>query len=711
MPNASYDWLRDSLVLIMTMRRDDAQHWDAQRMVALAQSLSVDTLGFSVGGITAFYPTNVPLHERSPSLGDRDPVAETIALLRREGMHVLGRIDPSLAGEAVHRSRPQWLARRADGSPIRLHGHYVTCPSGGHYREFMVEVVREILTRYDFDGLWGSAAQFSPWHTPRCFCDACRRSFAASSGMELPDREDWASERWRRYNGWRYESVADWNRLIHDAVRETRPSCAWLPLSQVGESWDHARRGGWDTDLMEPHTDGLVVEAQRRYPNLWWPGMEARYLHSLNPDKPAGATVSYFYPWWRFYHAPTAENRVWTAQLIAQNARPWLHLTGYFSDYFDRRGLDQFRQLFARIRAHPEAYGRTRSCAEVALVYSRHTLDNHGADAPAERYLGNFRGAYNALLAERIPFDVLSDKRLAGTDLARYRTLVVPNAVCLSDAAVRALLAYAERGGHLVTTLRSGACDEWGVARDVNPLALAAGFEAAGPAEASVKAAYALLADPAHPLLRGLDGTDVLPVTGRVMFTRPLPGGRPSPLRYIPPIESEPGSGISVPEFNAAPEVTDVPLLHEAWVGAGSIVAFPWEPDRIAFEYGFQDCMALLGNAVRAGRGHEPQLEIDGAGLVDASLMAARGRLVLHLVNLSASGGGVHAAQRRAVEQIMPIANLRIRLRLPSGSQALRARWVGSKAEVPLAVLRPGWVELTLPELHEFETLVIHHEP
>lgn len=707
---ASHDWMHDSIILIMTMRRDDAQRWDAQRMVALAQSLSVDTLGFSVGGITAFYPTNVPLHERSPTLGERDVVAETITALRRESMHVLGRIDPSLAGEAVHQARPHWLARREDGSPIRLHGHYVTCPSGGYYREFMVEVVREILTRYDFDGLWGSAAQFSPWHTPRCFCDACRQSFLAHSGMELPEREDWASERWRRYNEWRYESVADWNRLIHDAVRETRPSCAWLPLSQVVESWDHARRGGWDTDLMEPHTDGLVVEAQRRYPNLWWPGMEARYLHSLRPGKPAGATVSYFYPWWRFYHAPTAENRVWTAQLIAQNTRPWLHLTGYFSDHFDRRGLDQFKQLFARIRASPEAYSGTRSCAEVALVYSRHTLDNHGGDEPAERYLGNFRGAYNALLAQRIPFDVLSDKRLAGSDLGRYRTLVVPNAVCLSDTAVRALIAYAERGGHLVTTLRSGACDEWGVEREVNPLAQAAGFQSDGPPDASVKAAYAAIVDPAHPLLRGIENTDVLPVTGRVTFTRSL-RERPSPLHYIPPIESEPGSGISVPEFNTAPEVTDVPLLHEAEVSRGSIVAFPWELDRMAFEYGFEDCMTLLGNAVRAGKDHEAQLEIDGAGLIDASLMAGNGRLVLHLVNLSASGGGVHAGERRAVEQIMPVANLRIRLRLPPGAQALGARWVGSRADTPLAEPQPGWVELILPELREFETLVIHHMP
>lgn len=706
MTASHHDWLRQSLVLIITMRRDDAQRWNPQAMVQLARELSVNTLGFSVGGITAFYATGVEFHERSPTLGGRDVVGETISLLRRAGMRALGRVDPSLASEEVFLKKPKWLARQRDGSPIRIHDRYLTCPSGGYYRQFMKEVVTEIPTLYDFDGLWGSAAQFSPWHTARCFCESCTDSFASSSGMQLPAREDWTSRVWRRYNEWRYESVADWNRLIHQVVRETRPSCAWLPLSQIGESWDHARRGGWDTDYMEPHTDGLIVEAQRRYPNLWWPGLQARYLHSLNPDKPAGATVSYFYPWWRFYHAPAAENRVWTAQLIAHGAHPWLHLTGYFSEHFDYRGLDQFKALFSQIRANPDAYTETRSCAEVALVYSRHTLDNHGGASPAREYLGNFLGAYNALLNERIPFDLLSDKRLQQTDLDRYGALLVPNAVCLSEAAVTALLAYVHRGGHLVMTSRTGACDEWGVERPANPLAKAAGFELTGLPVARVMAAYAFIARPEHRLLQGLNGTDVLPVTGKVLMTRSLHACS-SPLLFIAPVESEPGSGISVPEFNTAPAVSDIPMLHEAAYGKGNIVAFPWEPDRMAFEYGFQDCMTLLCNAIRLASKYQPQVEIEEAGSIDVSLMAGHDRLALHLVNLSASGGGVHANQRHAVEQIMPMLNMRIRFRLPKSKTFGAARWIGSGEQAAVKAISKGWSEVSLPVFCDFETLLI----
>src|SRR3546814_19693683 len=82
-----------------------------------------------------------------------------------------------------------------------------------------------------------------------------------------------------------------------------------VSLSQVVGSWDHARRGGWDVDYTEPYEDGLVLDAQRRYTNLCWSGVEARYISDLAPEKVRCVTVSSFFPWWRFYERPTAENR------------------------------------------------------------------------------------------------------------------------------------------------------------------------------------------------------------------------------------------------------------------------------------------------------------------------------------------------------------------------------------------------------------------
>lgn len=283
-PDLKHDWLRNGLGMIMTMRADDAARWDPARLVDLAKSFSLGALGFSVGGVTAFYPTRVPGHRPSPSLGGRDLVRETLTVLHAAGIRAFGRIDPSLGSADDLARHPDRFARMRDGSPLRLHDDYLTCPSGEHFNGFMLDVVREIVERYALDGLWANAAQFSPWSAPRCHCDNCRRLFEADSGLPFPHEEDWEDPAWKRYNEWRYHRIADWNRRVQAIIHAVRPSCAWLPLSQVIESWDHTRKGGWDVDLTCAHADGTVLEAQRRYCNLWWPGMEARYAQAMDPD-------------------------------------------------------------------------------------------------------------------------------------------------------------------------------------------------------------------------------------------------------------------------------------------------------------------------------------------------------------------------------------------------------------------------------------------
>ncbi|MDX3975435.1 hypothetical protein [Shinella sp.] len=166
--HSQYSWLRSSLVMIMTLRESDAGTWNTEEMAEYARSFSLDALGFSVGGIMAFYPSDIPLHPRAKTLGERDLAAEMIASLAKRGIRPIARIDPSMASRALYAERPEWFAHDKTGGPVEVHGHFVTCPNGGYYNDFMIRVVEEILTRYAFDGLWANAAQFSAWHTPQC---------------------------------------------------------------------------------------------------------------------------------------------------------------------------------------------------------------------------------------------------------------------------------------------------------------------------------------------------------------------------------------------------------------------------------------------------------------------------------------------------------------------------------------------------------------
>ncbi|MGV6872116.1 beta-galactosidase trimerization domain-containing protein [Pseudochelatococcus sp. B33] len=700
-----HSWLKRSLVMIMTLREGDAGSWDAEKMADFARSFSLDALGFSVGGIVAFYPTQVKHHPRAAGLGDRDLPADMIEALRKRGIRPIARIDPSMASRALYEERPEWFAQDRNGKPIGVHGHFITCPNGGYYRDFMMRVIEEMLMRYPFDALWANAAQFSPWHTPQCHCGVCQTKFRIRTGKALP-QENWADETWRQYNEWRYECIAEWNAEVQALKNRIRPECAWIPLSQVAESWDHSRVGGWDLDYTEPHQDGIVLEAQRRYTNMFWPGLEARYMRELAPEKGGGITVSYFLPWWRFYGVPAAENRMWAGQIMAQGVMPWIHVTGYQERYFDKRGLDALRETFACFKANRDTYLGNRSAAEVGLVYSRHSLDNIGHQDPTGRYLDHFRGAYNAMMDQRIPFDILSGNRLTLDALRRYRAIVLPNAACLSDAACEALEAYVRGGGHLVSTYRSGDFDDLGNPRETPLLTRLAGVAQTGVTWTNLRAAYAVIRTPADPLMAGFDGTDLLPVAGDIVFVR-TPNGETTaaPLTLVPPVEGEVGSGISVPEFNVIDHVTDYPMVLDLAAGPGRVVHFPWQPDLIGFRYGLRDLFRLLANAVKAAAGFRDVLRVEGPGLIDLALLEREDRLVLSLVNFS-SPGSFNTGQRRIIEELVPLHGLTIALRAPAGFTATTARLVFAGQELP--VERDGdYLRLTLPRLDAMETIEI----
>jgi hypothetical protein len=704
-PDLEHRWLKNSLAMIMTMRADDAARWEPARLVELARSFSLGALGFSVGGVTAFYPTAVPGHPVSPSLNGRDLVGETVAALHDAGIRAIGRIDPSLGSPEAYAAHPERFARDADGKPIKLHDFYLTCPNGDHFGGFMLEVVREIVERYPLDGLWANAAQFSPWSTGRCHCERCKTLFREAFGKDFP-REDWNDPDWKLYNEWRYTRIADWNRRVKAVIGAVRPGCAWLPLSQVIESWDHTRKGGWDIDMTIPHADGVVLEAQRRYCNLWWPGMEARYAQGMDAERGSGITISYFYPWWRFTHAPVAENRVWAAQMVANGARPWLHLTGYFSDYFDRRGLRAMQDLFRFFHEHGEVYENRRSAAEVALVYSRTCLDYLGGAQPDLNYLDGFRGAYNALMDGRVPFDLLSDKALTAQSLARYKAVLLPNLACMDAALAAELKAYMAAGGHVVATYRTGFCDSWG---NPHPQPLVAdwlGARYTGETLPDLKAAYALIGRHEHPVVAGAGDTDLLPLAGGVCHFEPGSAADADVLRLVPPVEARPGSGMSVPEFNAAAGITDIPLLLTQRIGRGGIAYFPWEPDRIGFHFGLRDPMRLLTDALRAADGWSDLVTVRGPGLIDVSVMDRAGSRVVNLVNFN-THGGMRSGNRRAVEEIIPLHDLEVAVRLPAGARCVEVELAAAGTRVAATAEGDGYARFRIPVLHEFESALV----
>lgn len=699
-------WQRPNRILLLNLREGDEPRIDAEAMVRDAKTYGATAICVSGGGIVAFYRTRVPHHPPSRALGDRDLLAEIVPVARREGIRVLARIDSSCARKVVAEEHPEWFTRTARGEFCEVSGHYVTCPNGGYYRGRMVEIVREIVEGYGVDGIWNNQGKFGAWETGLCYCDSCRTLFRDEHGHELPLKEDWDDPVWRRYNEWRYRRIAAWVRHMNDAVHAIRPEAIFISAIQLAESLETIRPGGWDVDYWADHQDVLTFECQRRHTAPWWPGIQAKYLATLAEDRPRWMTASYFYPWWRLYASPEAENRPWIAQQFANGVCTWLHINGGYSECFDRRGLAPMREVMTRQARWEPYFDRARSAAQVALVFSRYSQDNYGRADPQGRYTDFVRGAYMALQEAHIAFDVISDKLLDDARLGRYRVLVLPNVACLSDDAVAAIERFVARGGGVVASFDTGRFDPMGERRDRDPFERLFGRVIQGRRD-DLKSSYARIEDAADPLLDGIGDTDLLPNDGALHEATVVPGTS-VPLTLIPSIQAYAGATISIPDLSGVAVATQVPVVTRAAFGAGRAIWFAGEIERVFYRYGFPDLGRVYANAVRDAAGEPLGLEVQAPDFVDVSHMAQADRALVHLIDLPV-GKPLATGWRPIGRNLVPVHDIVVRLR--AGDRKVREVRRASD-EQPLAhALRDGWIEVVLPRLDDHEIVVFEFEP
>lgn len=689
-------------VLLVNLREGDEPKIDAQALVADVKSFGATAFCINGGGIVAFYQTKIPGHRISSGLGSRDLLGEVIPAAHAAGLRVLARIDPSCAPKAWADEHPEWFSRDREGNFCEVSEHYVTCPNAAYYHERMPEIVREMLTRYDADGIWNNQGKFAAWDTDVCYCGTCRDLFKADSGADIPLAEDWSDPVWRRFNQWRYECITAWVKRMHAAIHDAKPDAIFIAAVQLMESLDTIRPGGWDIDYWLPYQDVLTFECQRRNTAPWWPGIQAKYLATLAPDKPRWMTASYFYPWWRLYASPEAENRPWIAQQFANGVNTWLHINGGYSDLFDRRSLAPMREVMNRLARWEKYFDGAVSGARVALVFSRHTQDNYGGGKPAANYLDFIRGWYCALQEAHIPFDVISDKVLSPERLKRYGAVVLSNLACVSDETAAAIAAFAERGGGVIASFDAGTCDLDGTLRTEPAFDSMVGARRTGRRE-GLKSSYAKIEDAADPLLVGIGDTDLIPNEGALVEVDPALD-RAVPLTLIPPVIAHSGATISIPEYSAIRETTDIPVVVRGDHGKGRVVYFCNPMEMLFYRYGFPDLGRVLANAVRWTLGGDTGIEIEGPDYLDATLMAQPGRSLVHLVVLPV-GKPVNTGWRPIGRTLVAARQVRVRLALANGQSVREARLATTETPLPLQGTN-GYVEVVVPQVDDHEIVV-----
>ena len=292
---------------------------------------------------------------------------------------------------------------------------------------------------------------------------------------------------------------------------------------------------------------------------------------------------------------------------------------------------------------------------------------------------------------------MVHDGLLDEAHLAKFRVLILPNIAALSDAAVRQLRAYVERGGSLVATQETSLFDEWGTRRADFGLSDLFGARFAGRVDGPVQNSYFNLdRDPEtkalHPLLKGLE--DAPRVIGGVRWvqTEAIEKPRYSPLTLVP-------SYPDLPMEEVYPRVarTATPGVYLRQFGKGRVVYFPWDIDRTFWEVLSNDHGILLRNAVKWAAQGELVMQVEGKGVLDVAVWRQKSSLAVHLVNLSNP-----MMMKGPVREVLPIGRQVVTLHLPAGVAVKSAKLLvaGGAAKFTLTgrVMR---VEVPQVGLHE----------
>ena len=673
----------------LTLVEDDPAHFDPAFWFDYFKRTRSDGVCLSGGGCVAYYPTEVPFHHRSVWLGDRDVLGELVSGCRKLGMAVLIRTDPHATYEDAKAAHPDWIAVEANGNPRRHWASpemWVTCALGPYNFEFMTAVHKEIMARYHCDGIF-----MNRWEgSGDCYCVHCREKFKAASGFDLPRTTDARDPVRRAFLEWRRQRLVDVLDVWNGEIRAINPESSVVPNNGSGAG---SPLNSLETSRRVPM---LAADRQARHGLAapWLVGKSAKEYRATMGDKPViglfGIGLEEAYRW-KDSVTSNAEIRIWALDAVANGMRPWF--TKFSATLHDQRWLREIEDIYVWTEKNQHYLAERRPMARVALVYSQQTAWYYGAKV--EDYA---LGWYQALVESRIPFEMVHDRLLDAELLAPYKTLILPNIAALSDAQCEQLRAFVNKGGNIVATHETSLYDEVGTRRKNFGLADLFGVDWTGEAQGPMLNSYIRLEHEALPgsawfaglqdAPRIINGVSRLEVTPREKFAE-------TPFTLIP-------SYPDLPMEKVYPRVakTDISCLY-ARQAAGRVAYFPFDVDRTFWEVLCGDHLKMMRNALGWAHNEAPIVAVDGPGLLDVTAWRNAGALTIHLVNLTNP-----MAMKGPYRDFFPVGQHTIRVHLPAGVAAKRARLLAADKDVALELVG-GVASVKVESIRDHEVVAI----
>ena len=672
----------------LTLVENDPGRFDPDFWLSYFRRIHADGSTLSAGGVVAYYPTDVPLHHRSDWLGNSDPFGYLVEGCRKMNMSIIARSDPHAARQNVYDAHPDWIAVTATGEKRRHWANkdlWVTCALGPYNFEFMTQVHKEIMERYQPDGIFSNR-----WAGHGiCYCEHCQKNFKEYSGLDLPQSSERLDPAYQKYSEWNTNRLKELWILWDGVIRKEKSSSRFIP-------------NGFPDQVVTGQLSDIVFtdhQARSGASLPWSNGKVAKELRASIGMKPLGGIFSVGVEEqyrWKDSVQSEAEIRVWVAEGTANGMRPWF--TKFSGVLYDRRWLDIVDKIY-QVHYRNEQYLRNIApIARVGMVFSEQNR-NYGSETWQQKSGDHSLGMYHALIEDRMPFEMVNDRLLDSEHLKNFKLLVLPNIAALSTEQCDQLRKFVEGGGSILATFETSLYDEAGRRRIDFGLADLFGVSYDKSVEGPMQNSYLRLKkDPAtnqfHPVLKDLE--DAYRIINTINSVKVIPRSSfTSPVTLIPTYPDLPMEDV----YPRVPE-TDIRELYLRDVGNGRIAYFPGDIDRSFWQIMGNDHGKLLRNTIRWALKEEPIVEVKGPGVIDVTLWRQENSMTVHLVNLTNP-----MMMKGPFRELIPVA-AQVSIKIPQGTKVDEVNLLVG-GEKPSFEIREDKVILTVPLIYDHEIIGI----
>lgn len=397
----------------------------------------------------------------------RDIFGEIISLCHKNEIVPLAYYNVLLNNWAYEKE-PTWRMLDIDGKPSRekvLNKNYseqneinisrervgICCPNSTGYREFVVKQLEELVSSYDFKGL------FIDWpNWPMiCYCDSCKKKFLSECGIEIPKNINWKDQEWISFQKKREEWIINYVLLISNTVKKINPEITIeFQFAAATGDWTY----GVTEEMGTVYSDYIGGDF---YGGLYEQLFINKLFYHITKNKP------FEFMTFTTDSSLTEETTLKSIEMLKlHNYIAMSHNGAFFfinavkpNGTLDKRSFKRMGEVYDETKYYEQYLGGD-IIEDVAIYFSFNSRMNPLEKGKAQfdytekirtgfhyPHLQSVLGACKILEENHIPFGVITKKNL--DELSKYKILILSDVIIIDEEEFEKIFSFVKNGGHL----------------------------------------------------------------------------------------------------------------------------------------------------------------------------------------------------------------------------------------------------------------------